>query len=56
MSSISIRGIDEKALARLKRRAEGAAWDSKDARSLLIELSAPAGANAWMEIDSLRFY
>src|SRR6185369_11278318 len=30
--------------ATMKRRA-GAAWDPKDARSLLIELSAPAASN-----------
>jgi hypothetical protein len=42
--------------ATMKRRAAGAAWDSKDARSLLIELSAPAAAPAWLEIDNLRFY
>jgi imidazolonepropionase-like amidohydrolase len=42
--------------ASLKRRAEGAAWDPKDARSLLIELSAPGASNAWLEIDNLRFY
>ncbi|MEO8372978.1 MAG: amidohydrolase family protein [Candidatus Solibacter sp.] len=42
--------------ASLKRRAGGAAWDPKDARSLLIELSAPPAGNAWLEIDNLRFY
>ncbi len=41
----------------LRRHADGAgAWDARDARALLFELSGPAGSSVWLELDNVRFY
>jgi hypothetical protein len=43
--------------AGLQRRASDAGpWARNDARSLLFELAAPAGAGAWLELDNVKLY
>ncbi len=43
--------------ASLRRRAADAGpWARNDARSLLFELSAAPQANAWLELDNVKFY
>jgi imidazolonepropionase-like amidohydrolase len=43
--------------ASLQRRAPDAGpWARNDARSLLFELAAPAGAAAWLELDNVKLY
>jgi hypothetical protein len=32
------------------------AWDPRAVRSLAFELSGPAGSEAWLELDNVRFY
>lgn len=39
----------------LRRRAEGA-WEARDARSLMLELSGEPRAGVWLEVDNLRLY
>jgi imidazolonepropionase-like amidohydrolase len=39
-----------------RRAAEAAAWNGRDVRALLFEISAAAGAGAWLELDNVKFY
>ncbi|HWC98466.1 MAG TPA: amidohydrolase family protein [Candidatus Sulfopaludibacter sp.] len=39
-----------------RRAADAGAWTRNDARSLLFELSAAAGAGAWLELDNVKLY
>ena len=43
--------------AKLSRKATGGpAWNPRDARALFYELSGPAGAGVWLDLDNVRLY
>lgn len=42
--------------SRNQNGANGAAWDPKKVRTMIFELAGAAGADAWLQIDNIRFY
>src|SRR5205823_6413972 len=40
----------------LRQRTPGEAWNSRDVRAVVFELSGPAGSAVWLDLDNVAMY